>query len=447
MRFGNKPKPRPLLPVTVLSGFLGAGKTTVLNHVLQNRAELKVAVIVNDMSEINVDARLVSGGGLLSRVEEKLVEMTNGCICCTLREDLLIEVGRLASEGRFDYLLIESTGISEPLPVAETFTFEGDDGKSLNEVARLDTMATVIDAGSFLTDYGEAASLLDRGIAAGADDDRTIVDLLVEQVEFADVLILNKVDRLTPADLDQLEAILRRLNPMTKIVRTEFGRVDPREIIGTGLFDFARAAMMPGWLRELRGEHVPETEEYGITSFVFRSTRPFHPQRIYDLLAEDWPGVMRSKGLFWIASRPDLAANYSQAGGYGRVEPAGRWLAATPRADWPDDPEEVETTLASWHPEFGDRTTELVVIGVGMDHSGLLEAFEAAVLTEDELALGQTVWRSYEDPFASWDLEAVSDEPATGDSLVADPITAAQPSTTAVCTHQDGSERAALVRK
>ena len=398
-----KKKAPARLPVTVLSGFLGAGKTTVLNHVLRNRAGLRVAVIVNDMSEINVDARLVRQGAALSRVDERLVEMTNGCICCTLREDLLIEVGRLAREGRFDYLLIESTGISEPLPVAETFTFTGEDGRSLGDVARLDTMATVVDAASFLANYLGDADLRARGIAAGAEDDRTIGDLLVEQVEFADVLMLNKVDRVDPGDLARLEAILHRLNPAAAIVRCEFGRVDPGRIMGTGRFDFARAAEAPGWLRELRGEHVPEAEEYGIGSFVFRSARPFHPRRFFDLLASDWPGVLRAKGLFWIASRPDLAANYSQAGRSGWIEPAGRWLATTPRDEWPDDPEECAEALASWDPAFGDRAIELVVIGVAMDRAALAGALAAATLTDAELADGPAAWRAYDDPFPSWD--------------------------------------------
>ena len=365
-----------------------------------------MAVIVNDMSEINVDARLVGRASSLSRVDEKLVELTNGCICCTLREDLLIEVTRLARERRFDYLLIESTGISEPLPVAETFTFEDEEGQSLSKLARLDTMATVVDAAAFLRDYNEAASLQDRGIAAGVDDDRTIVDLLIEQVEFADVLVLNKVDRVDPTDWARLEAILHRLNPGAAIIPAEWGRVGPEQILATGRFDFARAAEAPGWLRELRGEHVPETEEYGISSFVFRSPRPFHPKRFHDLLARDWPGVLRAKGLFWIATRPDLAANYSQAGGVGRIEPAGHWLAATPRADWPDDPDECAAVLEAWDPTWGDRTTEIFVIGVGMDRAGLLAAFEAAVLSDDEWAQGVLAWSDYADPFESWDAPA-----------------------------------------
>ncbi|MGB9632832.1 MAG: GTP-binding protein, partial [Chloroflexaceae bacterium] len=300
------PSPSHRLPVTVLSGFLGAGKTALLNHVLANREGRRVAVIVNDMSEINIDAQLVrSGGAALRRTEERLVEMTNGCICCTLREDLLVEVGRLAREGRFDYLLIESTGVSEPLPVAETFTFAGPDGVCLGDLARLDTMVTVVDAFNFLRDFSSLDELRDRDLAISEGDERSVVDLLVDQIEFADVLVLNKTDLIEPAEADRIEALLRKLNPEAVIVRARFGRVPLDLILNTGRFDFERAAQAPGWLKELRGEHTPETEEYGISSFVYRARRPFHPQRFWELIHEEWPGVLRSKGLFWLATRMD----------------------------------------------------------------------------------------------------------------------------------------------
>lgn len=402
------------LPVTVLSGFLGAGKTTVLNHILANREGRRVAVIVNDMSEVNIDAALVRGGPgesthdndvALNRSEERLVEMSNGCICCTLREDLLVEVGQLAREGKFDYLVIESTGISEPLPVAETFTFEDEDGQSLSHVARLDTLVTVVDGANFLTQYREAQSIADAGESLGEEDERNVADLLVDQIEFCDVILISKTDLISDEELASLKAILRSLNRDAEIVPISKGGVPLDKVLDTGKFDFERAQLAPGWLKEMRGEHVPETEEYGIGSFAYHARRPFHPQKFYDLLHSEWfgKGLLRSKGFFWLATRPQWAGQWSQAGGIAHHGVAGVFWKAVPEERWPDDPEYRQFIMEKWQEPFGDMRQELVFIGQNMDQARMREALDACLLSEEELMGDANAWKNLPDPFPAWD--------------------------------------------
>lgn len=400
-----------LLPVTVLSGFLGAGKTTVLNHILNNREGRKVAVIVNDMSEVNIDADLVrEGGGDLSRTDEKLVEMTNGCICCTLRDDLLQEVHRLAAEGKFDYLLIESTGIAEPLPVAATFEFRDEDGNSLSDSARLDTMVTVVDAVNLLNDYASTDFLKDRGETAGEEDDRALVDLLVEQIEFADVVVINKVSTATPKQGEAARQIVLALNPDADVIETDMGKVPLERVLNTGRFDYDKAHQHPLWFKELYGfkYHTPETEEYGIRSFVYRARRPFVPAKFKTFLDANWPGVVRAKGHFWLATRPDWVGELGQAGALVRNQAIGLWWAAIPKSQWPETDQWRDFVLSKWDPVFGDRRQEIVFIGTqDMDESALRAALDACLTPEDGTGrFDPERYAHLPDPFPVWRREA-----------------------------------------
>jgi G3E family GTPase len=398
------------LPVTVLSGFLGVGKTTLLNNVLNNREGLRVAVIVNDMSEVNIDADLVRAGGAeLSQIDETLVEMSNGCICCTLRDDLLQEVRRLADEKKFDYLLIESTGIAEPLPVAATFEFRDEEGQSLSDIARLDTMVTVVDAVNLLKDYSSHDFLSDRGEISGEGDDRTLVHLLTDQIEFADIVILNKVGSARPDQVDAARKIIRSLNADARIIETDYSKVAARDVLNTGMFDFEKAHEHPHWAKELYGfaDHVPETDEYDVQSFVYRARRPFDPVKINALLNGALPGVIRSKGHFWLATRPDWVLEFSLAGALSNVSPLGKWWASTPKSRWPNNPQVTDYVSRLWEDPFGDRRQEIVFIGTGIDWPLLKSRLDDCLIEEDK-GDDLAAFAAMDDPFPAWKMREQS---------------------------------------
>ncbi|AJK86076.1 GTP-binding protein [Lysinibacillus fusiformis] len=391
------------IPVTVLSGYLGSGKTTMMNHVLQNEKDLRVAVIVNDMSEINIDAELIANGSGISRTEEKFVELSNGCICCTLREDLLQEVERLAKLGNIDYILIESTGISEPIPVAQTFSYLDEElGIDLTRFCQLDTMVTVVDAHRFWHDFQSGESLLERKEAIGELDGRDVADLLIDQIEFCDVLVLNKCDLVSIEEVERLERILRALQPEAKIIRTVNGEIDPAEILNTGRFDFERVSESAGWLKELElghENHMPETEEYGISSFTYTNRRPFHPMRFVEWCDQMPPSIVRAKGIVWSAKHQDIALLLSQAGSSAKIEPVSYWVAALPKAQQEDVFQQSPEVLEDWDSEFGDRMTQLVIIGIDLDRERIIKQLDSCLLTEEEF---RNPWERLQDPF-NWE--------------------------------------------